>query len=132
MRARTAHSSRSTGKVPMTSRSRALAACTAAGAVLRSVAASGGSAVADDTTALAAAPDTTAPSLIIELPQPSPRGWYTDAVPVSLVATDVEWSWGTGPEVTGPGEALLLAMLGRKQAVAGLGGDGVATFSSRV
>lgn len=49
-----------------------------------------------------------------------------------FVATDIDWSWGAGPEVTGPGEALLLAMLGRKQAVAGLAGSGVATFSARV
>jgi uncharacterized protein (TIGR03083 family) len=49
-----------------------------------------------------------------------------------LVATDLDWSWGSGPEVTGPGEALLLAMLGRKQAVAGLSGSGLATFSARV
>ncbi len=49
-----------------------------------------------------------------------------------FVATDLDWSWGRGPEVTGPGEALLLAMLGRKQAVAGLGGAGLATFSGRV
>jgi uncharacterized protein (TIGR03083 family) len=49
-----------------------------------------------------------------------------------FVATDLDWSWGTGPEVNGPGEALLLAMLGRKQAVAGLSGTGVATFSGRV
>jgi uncharacterized protein (TIGR03083 family) len=49
-----------------------------------------------------------------------------------LAATDLDWTWGDGPEVTGPGEALLLAMLGRKQAVIGLGGDGLATFSSRL
>lgn len=49
-----------------------------------------------------------------------------------FVATDLDWSWGTGPEVIGPGEALLLAMLGRRQAVVGLGGDGLATFSSRL
>jgi uncharacterized protein (TIGR03083 family) len=49
-----------------------------------------------------------------------------------FVATDLDWSWGTGPEVTGPGEALLMAMLGRRHAVVGLGGSGLATFSSRV
>ena len=30
-----------------------------------------------------------------------------------LRATDVEWAHGRGPEVTGPGEALLMAMTGR-------------------
>ena len=36
-----------------------------------------------------------------------------------LVATDVDWSAGRGPEIHGPGEALLLAMTGRVAAVAG-------------
>ena len=49
-----------------------------------------------------------------------------------FVATDLDWSWGSGPEVTGPGEALLMSMLGRKQAVIGLGGPGLATFSGRL
>ena len=47
-------------------------------------------------------------------------------------ATDVEWSWGDGPAVRGPGEALLLAMLGRGQVVSDLEGDGLPTFTSRV
>jgi hypothetical protein len=47
-------------------------------------------------------------------------------------ATDIDWSWGHGPVVRGPGEALLMAMLGRKQAVLGLTGEGMATFSSRL
>ena len=33
-----------------------------------------------------------------------------------LVATDMEWSWGDGPEVSGTGEALLLALNGRNVA----------------
>ena len=46
---------------------------------------------------------------------------------VRLVATDMEWSAGHGPEVHGSGEALLLAMTGRVAAVVGdLDGDGVA------
>lgn len=36
---------------------------------------------------------------------------------VRLVATDLDWSAGRGPEVSGPGEALLLAMTGRIDAV---------------
>jgi uncharacterized protein (TIGR03083 family) len=43
-----------------------------------------------------------------------------------LVATDMDWSAGRGPDVRGPGEALLLAMTGRIGAVRGeLSGDGV-------
>ncbi len=49
-----------------------------------------------------------------------------------LVATDVDWSHGSGPEVTGPGEAILMAAAGREQALAELGGDGVATLRERV
>lgn len=32
---------------------------------------------------------------------------------VSFVADDVDWSYGAGPEVTGPGESLLMALAGR-------------------
>ena len=38
---------------------------------------------------------------------------------VRLTATDVDWSYGTGPEVRGPGEALLMAMAGRATCPAG-------------
>ena len=49
-----------------------------------------------------------------------------------LVADDVDWSWGDGPEVSGPGEALVMAMLGRRHALGDLRGDGLATFAARV
>ncbi|MGE2834130.1 maleylpyruvate isomerase family mycothiol-dependent enzyme [Mycobacterium sp. SMC-4] len=43
-----------------------------------------------------------------------------------LVATDLDWSAGRGPEVRGAGEALLLAMTGRVDAVREeLAGDGL-------
>jgi uncharacterized protein (TIGR03083 family) len=47
-------------------------------------------------------------------------------------ATDVDWSWGDGPEVEGAGEALLLTLLGRTQPLPELQGAGVATFAERV
>ena len=47
------------------------------------------------------------------------------------VATDMEWTHGEGAEVRGTGEALLMAMCGRKSAVDDLSGDGVATLRSR-
>jgi uncharacterized protein (TIGR03083 family) len=50
---------------------------------------------------------------------------------VKLVATDIEWTHGEGPEVRGTGEALLMAMCGRKAAIDDLTGDGVATLRSR-
>ncbi|HVT76775.1 MAG TPA: maleylpyruvate isomerase family mycothiol-dependent enzyme [Acidimicrobiales bacterium] len=50
---------------------------------------------------------------------------------VKLVATDADWTHGDGPEVKGPMMSLLLAMSGRKAALADLTGDGVATLESR-
>jgi uncharacterized protein (TIGR03083 family) len=49
-----------------------------------------------------------------------------------LVADDVEWSAGVGPVVSGPGEAILVALNGRGAAVADLGGDGVAVLAGRM
>jgi uncharacterized protein (TIGR03083 family) len=42
-----------------------------------------------------------------------------------LVATDVDWATGDGLEVNGPGEALLLAIAGRRAAFDDLTGPGV-------
>jgi len=42
-----------------------------------------------------------------------------------LVARDIGWWSGTGPEVDGPGEAILMALNGRAGAVEELGGEGV-------
>ncbi len=49
-----------------------------------------------------------------------------------LRATDVDWAHGRGPEVTGPGEALLMAMTGRPAALADLAGPGRATLAARL
>jgi uncharacterized protein (TIGR03083 family) len=48
-----------------------------------------------------------------------------------LEATDADWSTGEGPLVTGPAQAMLLAMTGRSAALADLTGDGVAILQSR-
>jgi uncharacterized protein (TIGR03083 family) len=50
---------------------------------------------------------------------------------LQLRATDADWSHGEGLEVTGPMVSLLMAMAGRKEAVADLNGEGVETLSSR-
>ena len=50
---------------------------------------------------------------------------------VRLVATDLDWSHGNGPEVRGSGEALLMAMAGRRAAVDDLDGPGKAKFAQR-
>jgi uncharacterized protein (TIGR03083 family) len=49
-----------------------------------------------------------------------------------LVATDVDWTTGSGPEVRGPGEAILLAIAGRNAAVDELTGPGLATLRPRL
>ncbi len=51
---------------------------------------------------------------------------------LTLRATDVDWSAGTGPEVAGPAIAIVLAIAGRAAGVDDLTGDGVATLRSRM
>jgi uncharacterized protein (TIGR03083 family) len=51
---------------------------------------------------------------------------------LQLRATDIDWAHGRGPEITGPGEALLMAMAGRRSAVADLSGPGCATLAARL
>ena len=49
-----------------------------------------------------------------------------------LVATDLRWSAGFGPEVTGPAEPLLMAIAGRRGVVGELSGPGVTKLSARI
>lgn len=53
-----------------------------------------------------------------------------------FTATDVAWAWDGGdpaaPEVHGPGEALVMTMLGRRQPLDELDGPGAAEFRTRV
>jgi uncharacterized protein (TIGR03083 family) len=51
---------------------------------------------------------------------------------VRLVASDLEWTAGKGPEVCGPGEALLMVMTGRAAALADLSGPGVEGLAARL
>jgi uncharacterized protein (TIGR03083 family) len=48
-----------------------------------------------------------------------------------LVATDVDWTHGNGPEVRGSGEALLMAMAGRSAALDDLDGPGKSKLAQR-
>jgi uncharacterized protein (TIGR03083 family) len=50
---------------------------------------------------------------------------------VTLAATDADWRHGTGPEVTGPAIALVMAMTGRPVALDDLSGPGVEVLRSR-
>jgi uncharacterized protein (TIGR03083 family) len=49
-----------------------------------------------------------------------------------LTATDVDWRHGVGPEVSGSGEALLMAMAGRPDALDELAGPGRDTLADRI
>ena len=50
---------------------------------------------------------------------------------LTLRATDTGWWTGSGPEVTGPLLSLVLAMTGRRSALADLGGEGLDTLRTR-
>nr|WP_296075243.1 maleylpyruvate isomerase family mycothiol-dependent enzyme [uncultured Actinoplanes sp.] len=49
-----------------------------------------------------------------------------------LAASDLPWTWGSGALVTGPAEALMMAMTGRPVALAELDGLGVRTLAHRI
>ena len=49
-----------------------------------------------------------------------------------LVATDVDWTHGTGPEVTGKAMPLVMAMTGRAAGLDELDGDGMVTLRRRM
>jgi len=49
-----------------------------------------------------------------------------------LVATDTGWSYGAGPQVSGPALSLLLAMTGRAPGLDELSGDGAAVLGQRL
>ena len=49
-----------------------------------------------------------------------------------LISSESDWAWGSGPEVRGPLEAILMATAGRHEALDDLDGAGVATLSERI
>jgi uncharacterized protein (TIGR03083 family) len=50
---------------------------------------------------------------------------------VTLKATDTDWSYGSGPEASGPMLSLVMAMTGRRVALDDLTGPGVETLRGR-
>jgi len=48
-----------------------------------------------------------------------------------LIATDIDWHYGTGPEVAGPAAAIILGGCGRRALDDELSGDGVAQLRQR-
>ena len=56
-----------------------------------------------------------------------------NAAGLRVMATDLDWRHGDGPEVVhGPGEALLMALAGRADAVGDLQGTGLETLATRI
>jgi uncharacterized protein (TIGR03083 family) len=51
---------------------------------------------------------------------------------LTLRASDVDWSAGTGPEVTGPLASIILAITGRRAGLEDLSGEGLAALTARV
>lgn len=61
-----------------------------------------------------------------------PVGAFHRARGMRLVATDIEWSAGRGPELRGPAEALLLAISGRPAALPELAGPAQPILAGRM
>jgi uncharacterized protein (TIGR03083 family) len=51
---------------------------------------------------------------------------------LQLRTTDVDWTAGDGPEVSGPAASIILAITGRRAGLDGLTGQGVETLRSRI
>ncbi|GAA4530830.1 maleylpyruvate isomerase family mycothiol-dependent enzyme [Amycolatopsis samaneae] len=62
---------------------------------------------------------------------PPIRG-FVHARGVRLIATDLDWSFGSGPDVRGTAEALLMAMAGRRGVVGALSGPGQHIMARRL
>ena len=62
---------------------------------------------------------------------PELPGWHLSRG-VRLSPTDLDWSHGSGPEITGPAEAVLMAVAGRQSAVGELAGPGQPILASRL
>lgn len=73
--------------------------------------------------------------LVVWLPTRQARlGHVPKGVPdgLRLEATDQAWTHGDGPAVSGPGEALALALTGRAVALEQLTGSGVEVLRARL
>jgi uncharacterized protein (TIGR03083 family) len=76
-------------------------------------------------------PERLVPVLDQALRAPNLPAWR-HARGLRLDPTNLDWSHGKGPEVTGPGEAILMAIAGRPDALPELEGTGTEVLSARV
>jgi uncharacterized protein (TIGR03083 family) len=83
---------------------------------------------------LAHQPQTEAKVACLDLYKKSsfPVGTKKRIAGLRLKATDVDWTYGDGPEVSGPALSLLMVMTGRSAGLDGLEGAGVADLRSRM
>jgi uncharacterized protein (TIGR03083 family) len=76
-------------------------------------------------------PERLLPALRLAMFAPDIAGpWRTRGV--RLVATDLRFAAGVGPQVRGPAEALLMAIAGRRGVVGELSGPGQAKLADRI
>lgn len=75
--------------------------------------------------------DRLVPALRCALVAP-PIGAFWRARGLRLVATDLDWSAGRGPEVRGTAEAILMAVAGRRGVTAELSGPGQGKLANRI
>ncbi len=68
----------------------------------------------------------------VRLWRPITWGSRERAKDLRLVASDIDWTHGSGPEVSGPYDALLLALGGRRAGLPLLAGDGLAVLAARM
>jgi uncharacterized protein (TIGR03083 family) len=76
-------------------------------------------------------PERLLPALRGALTAPVIRGFWR-VRGVRLVATDLDWTVGSGPEVRGPAEALLMTIAGRRGVVQELSGPGRQKLADRI
>jgi uncharacterized protein (TIGR03083 family) len=70
-------------------------------------------------------------ALAVSVPQGPPLHTGRRAAGLRLHATDLDWEWGDSEEVTGTGEALLMAVAGRGASASRLCGPGAALLAER-
>lgn len=71
------------------------------------------------------------PALRLALTAPVIRGFWR-VRGVRLVATDLDWCYGKGPEASGTAEALLMTIAGRRGVVGELSGPGQPRLAERI
>ncbi|WP_432487230.1 maleylpyruvate isomerase family mycothiol-dependent enzyme [Kineococcus sp. SYSU DK018] len=76
-------------------------------------------------------PDRVRAALSFSLYAPPLRGAWR-ARGVRVIATDVDWAYGRGPEARGLGEAVLMAIAGRPEAAHELSGEGSELLQRRL